>query len=541
MFIIFNIAIVGLVLLIAYWWSNEGLFSAVLHMVCVITAGAFALALWEPLTMWIMSGGSFDNYAWGFSLVGVFAITLLALRVASDKIAPANIQFPSWANLAFGGAAGFVSGVLSVGICLIGAGYVQSTNNIMDYRGTARAEAGKEIEKVNAPWLDVTYLTSAFYSKLSVGTLHPDLFGGMPLQQFNPRMDEQATLLRDTVQEGNGQISIMRRDAEVLTFAKSETGLAIVQVKFAPSARDFNKQLVLAKSQVRLVDEVRNGNEPKVYFPDSWKQKVQNATTKDFSEELFVFDGISSYATSIPGQSEIMLTFVFDTRNARLNPKFIQIRGTRFELTKTIELTSADAVAFLTNDDSENQIVDRDVFGNDIQDLVKNTSKLPLRTSVNSLQGSLQVNDLDYLTHGRLIGGNKSNTSRGKTVKGIAAFEGTGIVQLDASPGKAAAFEDLYKTESNASIILVDSQDREYKPFGYYIIQGKKIDMILTPDEPIQSMHGIENFVSKVRPGKDIVFKLLFMVTADVDIREFRIGDITIGRCDVEVEAQRQK
>ena len=541
MFIIFNIAIVGLVLLIAYWWSNEGLFSAVLHMVCVITAGAFALALWEPLTMWIMSGGSFDNYAWGFSLVGVFAITLLALRVASDKIAPANIQFPSWANLTFGGAAGFVSGVLSVGICLIGAGYVQSTNHIMDYRGTARAEAGKEIEKVNAPWLDVTYLTSAFYSKLSVGTLHPDLFGGMPLQQFNPRMDEQATLLRDTVQEGNGQISIMRRDAEVLTFAKSENGLAIVQVKFAPSARDFNKQLVLAKSQVRLVDEVRNGNEPKVYFPDSWKQKVQNATTKDFSEELFVFDGISSYATSIPGQSEIMLTFVFDTRNARLNPKFIQIRGTRFELTKTIELTSADAVVFLTNDDSENQIVDRDVFGNDIQDLVKNTSKLPLRTSVNSLQGSLQVNDLDYLTHGRLIGGNKSNTSRGKTVKGIAAFEGTGIVQLDASPGKAAAFEDLYKTESNASIILVDSQDREYKPFGYYIIQGKKIDMILTPDEPIQSMHGIENFVSKVRPGKDIVFKLLFMVTADVDIREFRIGDITIGRCDVEVEAQRQK
>ena len=541
MFIIFNIAIVGLVLLIAYWWSNEGLFSAVLHMVCVITAGAFALALWEPLTMWMMSGGSFDNYAWGFSLVGVFAITLLILRVASDKIAPANIQFPSWANLAFGGAAGFVSGVLSVGICLIGAGYVQSTNNIMDYRGTARAEAGKEIEKVNAPWLDVTYLTSVFYSKLSVGTLHPDLFGGMPLQQFNPRMDEQATLLRDTVQEGNGQISIMRRDAEVLTFAKSENGLAIVQVKFAPSARDFNKQLVLAKSQVRLVDEVRNGNEPKVYFPDSWKQKVQNATTKDFSEELFVFDGISSYATSIPGQSEIMLTFVFDTRNARLNPKFIQIRGTRFELTKTIELTSADAVAFLTNDDSENQIVDRDVFGNDIQDLVKNTSKLPLRTSVNSLQGSLQVNDLDYLTHGRLIGGNKSNTSRGKTVKGIAAFEGTGIVQLDASPGKAAAFEDLYKTESNASIILVDSQDREYKPFGYYIIQGKKIDMILTPDEPIQSMHGIENFVSKVRPGKDIVFKLLFMVTADVDIREFRIGDITIGRCDVEVEAQRQK
>lgn len=541
MFIIFNIAIVGLVLLIAYWWSNEGLFSAVLHMVCVIAAGAFALALWEPLTMWLMSGGAFDNYAWGFSLVGVFAITLLVLRVATDKLAPANISFPSWANLAFGGAAGFVSGVLTIGICLIGSGYVQSTDSILEYRGTARAEAGREIEKVNSPWLDVANLTSMFYSKLSVGTLHPDLFGGMPLQQYNPRMDEQATLLRDTYDGGKGQLSIMRRDAEVLTVAKSENGMAIVQVKFAPSARDFNKQLVLAKSQIRLVDEARNGKEPNVYFPDSWKQKIQNKETKAFSEELFIFDGTSSYATSIPGQSEIMLTFVFNTRNAKLKPKFLQIRGTRFELTKPIELTTAEAMAYLNKDNSDTRVVDRDVFGNDIQDLVKNTSKLPIRTSVNSLQGSLVVNEKDYLTHGRLIGGNKSNTSRGRTVKGIAAFEGTGIVQIDVSPGKAAAFEDLFQTESNSPILLIDSQDREYKPFGYYIVTGKKIDMILTPEEPIQSMKDIENFVSKIRPGKNIVFKLLFMVTADVDIREFRIGDITIGRCDVEVEGQRQK
>ena len=36
MTIIFNLLIIGLVLLIAYWWANEGLFSSILHLVCVI-------------------------------------------------------------------------------------------------------------------------------------------------------------------------------------------------------------------------------------------------------------------------------------------------------------------------------------------------------------------------------------------------------------------------------------------------------------------------------------------------------------------------
>ena len=37
------------VLLIAYWWSNAGAFSALIHLLCVITAGALAFALWEPI------------------------------------------------------------------------------------------------------------------------------------------------------------------------------------------------------------------------------------------------------------------------------------------------------------------------------------------------------------------------------------------------------------------------------------------------------------------------------------------------------------
>ena len=65
MSIIFNILVIGSVLLIAYWWANEGLFSSFLHLICVITAGTIALAVWEPISMAMLKGGGFDNYIWG--------------------------------------------------------------------------------------------------------------------------------------------------------------------------------------------------------------------------------------------------------------------------------------------------------------------------------------------------------------------------------------------------------------------------------------------------------------------------------------------
>ena len=46
---VYNLLIVALIALIAYWWSSQGFVSGFLHLVCVICAGAFALALWEPL------------------------------------------------------------------------------------------------------------------------------------------------------------------------------------------------------------------------------------------------------------------------------------------------------------------------------------------------------------------------------------------------------------------------------------------------------------------------------------------------------------
>ena len=77
---IMNIAVVVLVLLIGYWWANQGLFSAIIHLLCVIVAGAVALAFWEMLAFGLlMRGGRFDHYAPGVSLLITLALVLFIL------------------------------------------------------------------------------------------------------------------------------------------------------------------------------------------------------------------------------------------------------------------------------------------------------------------------------------------------------------------------------------------------------------------------------------------------------------------------------
>ena len=543
MFIIFNLVIVGLVLLIAYWWANEGLFSAVIHMVCVIVAGAFAFAIWESTAQRLLSLSFFEYSGLGIALVTVFVVSLLLLRIACDKIIPANIQFPTWANYAFGGFAGLVSGVLSIGICLIGAGFVQSTGSILEYKGTARADTGNKIEKVNSLWLDVGRLTASFYGKISVGTMHPDLFGGMPLQQYNPRVDEQATLLRDTY-EGKGQIVIGQKDADVTGFLIGETDngqdIALAMVNFRLSAGDFGKQVILAKSQVRLVTESINGEEPKIYFPSAWQQMVQGEDDEADKEFMFEFEGTTSYATSIPRQDHAIIKFIFRTDNSELNPKYLQIKNTRFDIPSIGELQN---IASYMPSKSGQEFVDRGTFGNDIQNQITTKDRFRYRASANDIPSTVILNEKFYITDAEAFNIHKGKISGhgGNTIRGVSADPGTGIVFLDASPGKPSSFYDLFKTHADEPIEIVDSLDRPYKPIGYFIFDSRQLALVVHPNAPIMSMRDIKNFATKIRPGKDIEFKLIFMVTADVTIEQFRVGDTTIGHCSLEVKEQRQR
>ena len=129
MFAAFNLILIALVALIAYWWINQGLFSAVLHFVCVVVAGALAFAVWEPLAVKMLDADFASDYAWGIALLGPFSLFLFLARLACDKLVPNNLNFPQWAHYSVGGVFGAASGVLTIGMLLIGGGFIKSAKD----------------------------------------------------------------------------------------------------------------------------------------------------------------------------------------------------------------------------------------------------------------------------------------------------------------------------------------------------------------------------------------------------------------------------
>ena len=541
MIILFNIIVLGFIALIAYWWANEGLFSAILHLVCVIISGSIAIGFWEPITMSIMNGKNFDNYLWGVVLLGTFSILLFCFRMASDKIAPANIQFPAWANYSFGAIAGAAAGILTVGICLIGVGFMQSSNQLLDYRGYGRDNTSRgNIGPIGEPlWLNAPKFTSDFFSMISVGSFKPD-FTGEPLKHYNPDLYKLSTLVRDSFDGGKGQLSLAPNAAKVTTLAQSDDGLFVIQVSFHSSAKDFGGQLILSNAQVRLIGKATNSNKPDTLHPIAWKQEV-----KDAGEQLFRFDDISHYATSVPGRQETSIKFVFDAKQLggnlqKFTPRFLQVRGTRLNL-PNMEPTVMNSIAakqYRGQELTDEEILDaRDPLGKDIQHLVEISSRIRnLRISTNGIPGSIEVNEDNFLVEGDLTTvWTQQGVSQGLVVKGIQANPGTAIVQVEISKGTNAAFDDLISViPQDSAVSLIDDKGYKYAPIGYYIDDGKRMQLTLTPSTPMRTIGDLPMHVLTSSSSKKMY--LVFQVTEKEWIKELRVGDHTIGTCNLLAE-----
>ncbi|NBQ15054.1 MAG: hypothetical protein EBU31_10725, partial [Proteobacteria bacterium] len=86
------ISVIGIlaILLIIYWWGSSGAFSAMIHFLCVVTAGCIAFAVWEPLAYRMLGGGA-GEYAKGLVLLGTFIGVIVVMRLFSDRYIPMNL------------------------------------------------------------------------------------------------------------------------------------------------------------------------------------------------------------------------------------------------------------------------------------------------------------------------------------------------------------------------------------------------------------------------------------------------------------------
>lgn len=523
-FAVLNFVLIGLVLLIAYWWANQGLFSAILHLVCVVAAGAIALAVWEPIVIGLLLRGTkFDDYAWGVTLVLVFSLSLLILRVIMDKSVGANVDLPRWANLVFGFPVGAAAGVITIGIFMIGAGFIQSNSNIMGFIGAARSERGSKVEQRNVLWAPIHQWTVEFYSMLSAGSLYPT-FNDTPLRHYNPDLHFQAaSLVRDSALGGRGKLSLMPSAADIQEFNYDPNSRRYaVRVKFNPKSRDGGEQLTLSSAQIRLIGRATGFNKPKTVHPDQWSQY----------DGVHKFDDRSHYITSQPGQSEATVLIEFPGSDLTTHPRFLQIRNTRYRLPPPQEVAGSIGRGAI----GASGTVSIERGGKNIQDRVRLSNDIrPVSASSNQKPAGISLTSDYYIDagEGEFPGGMRA-TSMKLSIKGIYEPTGTRIVQVDvARESPASLFGAVNeRAGAGAKIMLVDSQGRPYYPIGY---------IHQRPDQTTRIKVDFTNYMDTMDKipalptagGQPL--KLLFAVTLNSTIVGFKLGDVTVGTCNLEV------
>ncbi|UCD75098.1 MAG: CvpA family protein [Phycisphaerales bacterium] len=530
MYYVFNIMIIGLVAFIAYWWANQGLFSAILHCLCVIVAGAIALAVWEPLAFaaFVKGSSGFSNYGWGITLVVSFALILFILRVAMDRLAPANVALPNWANLTFGLPVGAVAGVLTLGIFVIGAGFIQSSDSLLGFRGYGRGQRTGNIEPLNQLWLPVHQITDEFYSWLSVTSLSTS----RPMRHYYPELHKQMTLVRDSAKDGRAALALAPDAVNIrAAFYCPELNRCAVAVGFNEKAQDYGSQLTLSRSQIRLIGAARRTAKASVTYPDRWRQD----TVSGIGYHTFENDK-AAYITSVAGResTDIMIQF---PAPAGQRAAFIQIRGTRFAINprEVSEAEYVEATGRLENFDSL-MGAGADYAPQDIQNFLEITTKIHnLNVGTNSPLGTMQVTSERFLREGEAHfsrGGERP--PRTLAIEGIYQPQGTKVVLLDISQESPASIFGAVAqlVQDDARLALVDSNGRKYSPIGFiHYTADSRIHVKLSPGSYLRT---IDEIPSIPRAGGQTL-KLVFRVTEGMTIVSFTWGEQIVGHCNLPV------
>lgn len=535
MSIAFNFLVIIGVILIAYWWSNQGLFSSLLHMAAVIVAGAITISVWELVAWDLALGnlGGFDNYVSGISFVLIFAGTLALLRIGTDQIAPDDVQVSPPIELIGGFSFGAVSGILSIGLLIIGTGFIQRPYEFMGYKGYGRETVGNSKVGPVGPqlWLPVDYLTSSFYELASINGLRPD-FSGTPLMQYNPNLHMQASLVRDTPEGEKGQAYLPDGSASAKQPSKSEfmgKHWVTVPMEFTSEARDFGQQLVLSKSQVRLVGKMKGSATPEIAYPTYW---IQDSTidkeTKQTATGLYRFDDSSNYITSVPGQSTASAKLIFEVSDD-FTPLFIQLKGLRVDLRDPVDRDLRQIIASARALGAGEEFDDEP--GGDITNAIKigNTLRFLRGVSKNKMPSSMEEEN-GLLTNGymKVQGGSAGRVNRGLQIKGIAQTEGTRIVRVDISRNSPAnLFSKVRRMIGpNAEIQLLDINGNTFAPIGFYYMGRGGIEVKLDRRNFIKTL---EEIGTQPPNGSTKEMALLFEVTRGSTLDSLKVGDVEVG------------
>lgn len=375
------LAAILIVLIVGYIWLTRGFFSALLHLACTIAAGAIAFAVWEPTAYWLLNispnRGMFlfvRDTAWGVSLGLPFALSLVLLRVAMDKLVGANVNCDPRIEYVGGGVCGLFSGILTAGILVISLGSLRFSQDWMGHQPVSYTTKPSGMGKGSLvrsrplfrPYVDE--ITAGFYEAVSRGALRPEF--GEPLGDLYPDVDEVPGLLRFTY-EGKGRNTLKPSDFTLL-WDKSytlgdpagtsdmeplmqdawnpgakQTALDIddkpvtkgyiegLAIKFFSGSKETGagSQVVIGPGQLRVLAENSRG-EKRVIFPLAVVSQAQSDTP---AMGRWRYDAERIFIASVGGGSDAVMAFEFPIPSG-FKAKYLYVKNIRVALKGDPEL-----------------------------------------------------------------------------------------------------------------------------------------------------------------------------------------------------------
>lgn len=219
---ILSIVAIGLVAILGWVWLTRGFFSAFLHLLCTVAAGAMAFAIWEPVAYLLLDMApeqaflrrAITSTAWGVGLVVPFALFLTLLRVAVDKAIPANATAGDLPNYIGGAICGGLAGVITAGILVIGIGTMRLSTDFLAHQRITFNQTDGGLERTSRLLFPVDDIVGGMYERLSLTTFRAD--GQNSLARLHPAVADIAATSRMSLGSGRGRNAYQPGDFEVI-------------------------------------------------------------------------------------------------------------------------------------------------------------------------------------------------------------------------------------------------------------------------------------------------------------------------------------
>lgn len=539
-----NLIVLLFVLGVAYFYSTQGLFSALLHMFVTIIAGTLALAFWEPLTVGFLLE-RMPEYAWSCGLLAPFALLLIGLRLLADRLVLGNLDAAYLVNTIAGGAIGFVIGILTAGMLLIGLQYMGPLT-MLGYQPYTVARGG--VERTQSLWIPADTMASNVFGMLGGGAFYPGSARAVShnLSGLAQSAAEYRLTSRRIARHAIRPSSVEMLDLAVLEGASAADlikvpGLALTRellvvlvgtrIKVQGAAADKDGPFTATAAQVGLLYGVEGSTASGLAHPIGYIQ------LRDFGSLTEPND----MARSGTGSEEIFhWMFVIPADHA---PRSMLLKRLRLRLPE-IDYSETAVKALRERLVSVNWNPQPPGSGNHTNTATIQPAhglpggaeglaitvdpKLPFAVNLNHINtAGGKVNDENELVSARARVQRTNARGTRLRVDALANDQSTAaIVKLKVTPRRARSLLGM-ATAAATNLhppLLVDSNGREYRAIGYVRMEGSMLHIDIDPANPVRSLQQTE--VQNLKDDEHLI--LYYRVGHRTQITGFRVGQTTV-------------